>query len=224
METRGAFAGGEAGRRAGAGGAVPAAIIPASVAMPMSSRARARRPRTSRRKTLVAMLRGAAGISRRGCGQVRGLASAHRPQTAYTARRAASGSRSLPENFDPARPRPPPGERLERAAERRARVRQALDALDAESREMIALPLRIGTFLPADCGDAGNNPPRASKWRPARCAGKAANPVGRRGAVRQAGREGNGEETGLRTAQGGGEGTRQAPGAREGGWELAQGR
>ena len=112
------------------------AIIPASVAMPMSSRARARRPRTPRRKRSWPC-----------CGRCRNFAARMRassragfcasPATAYTARRAASGSRPCPKTST--RPTPPRRRASAWSAPSGARVRQALDALDAESREMIAL-------------------------------------------------------------------------------------
>ena len=165
-------------------------------------------------ETLVAMLRALPKFRGADAGKFEGwLLRIARNRVYSEARRFRLAS--LPENFDPPDPAPPPGERLERA-ERRARSTGA-----GRPRRRIAgndrASLRIGTFLSADCGDAGNNP-RARQMAAARCAGKAANPVGRRGAVRQAGREGNGEETacGPRRAAGKEPARRRARGKADG--------
>lgn len=69
----------------------------------------------------------------------------------------------LPEGFDPPDPAPLPGERLEQA-ERRARLLRALDGLDAESREMVALRYDLELSY-AQIAAALETSPARVKWR-----------------------------------------------------------
>lgn len=118
----GAFAGGEAGRRAGAGGAVPALSSP-PLSLCLCPHALARGGRGRRAGNARGHAAGAAEISRRGCGQVRGLASAHRPQPRIQ-RGAPLQARVPARKLRPARPRPaagraPGARRAARAFDRR---------------------------------------------------------------------------------------------------------
>ena len=113
-------------------------------------------------ETLVAMLRALPEFRGADAGKFEGwLLRIARNRVYSEARRFRLAS--LPENFDPPDPAPPPGERLERA-ERRARVRQALDALDAESREMIALRYELELSYRQIAATLETTPARV-KWR-----------------------------------------------------------
>lgn len=69
----------------------------------------------------------------------------------------------IPEGFEPPDPAPLPGERLEQA-ERRARLLRALDGLDAESREMVALRYDLELSY-AQIAAALETSPARVKWR-----------------------------------------------------------
>ena len=69
----------------------------------------------------------------------------------------------IPEGFEPPEPAPLPGERLEQA-ERRARLLRALDGLDAESREMVALRYDLELSYTQIAAALETSPARV-KWR-----------------------------------------------------------
>lgn len=88
-------------------------------------------------ETLVSMLRALPDFRGADAGKFEGwLLRIARNRVCSEARRKRPAP--IPEGFEPPDPAPLPGERLEQA-ERRARLLRALDGLDAESREMVAL-------------------------------------------------------------------------------------
>ena len=113
-------------------------------------------------ETLVAMLRALPGFRGADAGKFEGwLFRIARNRVYSEARRKRPAP--IPEGFDPPDTAPLPGERLEQA-ERRARLLQALDGLDAESREMVVLRYGLGLSYVQAAAALDTSPARV-KWR-----------------------------------------------------------